>query len=78
MSLCKYCKQEIIEIGRFGESLVGCYNCNRWTWPSVSESISVALPEEDIWALKVVRASARLREAVGSLSHPAEQVKLVA
>jgi hypothetical protein len=40
-----------LEIDRFGEHLVGCIACNRWTWPH-SENVSMALPEEDRYAIR--------------------------
>ena len=54
MFRCNYCKQELIEIGHIGERLVGCSDCNRWTWLGGRECISLALPEEDIWTLRAV------------------------
>ena len=57
MLRCSYCQQELIQIGRFGERLVGCFDCNQWTWPGVSECVSVALPDEDIWTLRAVFAT---------------------
>ena len=38
---CPRCNGPLIEIERFGERLIGCTECNRWTWPD-SESISMA------------------------------------
>jgi hypothetical protein len=56
LEACSHCKGPQIEIDRFGEQLVGCIECNRWTWPG-NDSISMALPEEDLWPLKaIVRA----------------------
>jgi uncharacterized protein with PIN domain len=48
---CFRCNAPLIEIDRFGERLVGCVECNRWTWPG-GESISMALPQEDLEELK--------------------------
>jgi hypothetical protein len=50
---CPRCNGPQIEIDRFGERLVGCIECNRWTW-SGNDSISMALPEEDLWTLKAI------------------------
>jgi hypothetical protein len=61
MDCCDYCTQELIEISRLGERLVGCVECNRWTWPYVSEGVSLELPEEDIWAVRAVASSPTLR-----------------
>ena len=48
---CLRCNGPLIEIDRFGERLVGCIECNRWTWPD-SETISMALPEDDLYVIK--------------------------
>jgi transposase len=41
----------LYEIDRFGERLIGCVECNLWTWPT-SQNVSMALPEEDLGALR--------------------------
>ena len=51
MEACPSCSGPLIEIDRYGEWLVGCVECNRWRWPG-SESVSMALPKEDLEALK--------------------------
>jgi hypothetical protein len=48
---CPSCRGPLIEIDRYGERLVGCIECNRWRWPG-SESVSMALPKEDLEALR--------------------------
>ena len=48
---CHRCNGPLIEIDRFGDRLVGCIECNRWTWPD-SETISMALPEDDLYVIK--------------------------
>jgi hypothetical protein len=48
---CPSCAGPLIEIDRYGELLLGCVECNRWTWRD-SETISMSLPEEDLEALK--------------------------
>jgi hypothetical protein len=48
---CPRCNGPLIEIERFGERLIGCTECNHWTWPD-SESISMALPEDDLYVIK--------------------------
>jgi hypothetical protein len=48
---CLRCHGPLTEIDRFGELLIGCIECNWWTWPT-SENISMALPEEDLEALR--------------------------
>ena len=50
-SRCPRCNEPLIEIVRFGERLIGCIECNRWTWPDTG-SISMALPEDDLYAIK--------------------------
>ena len=42
---CPRCNGPLIEIDRFGERLVGCIECNRWTWPD-SGGVLMALPED--------------------------------
>ena len=49
---CPHCGIPIIEIDRYGERLIGCIECNRWTWPTSAESVSMALPEDDLRALR--------------------------
>jgi hypothetical protein len=51
LDTCPCCNGPLIEIDRFSERLVGCVECNRWTWRE-SENISMGLPEEDLEALK--------------------------
>lgn len=48
---CPRCNGSLIEIDRFGERLIGCLECNLWTWPT-SENVSMALPEDDLNALR--------------------------
>jgi hypothetical protein len=52
---CSQCNGMLIEIDFYGEPLIGCIGCNRWTrdgW------LFIQLPEEELAALK----SAPLRE----------------
>jgi hypothetical protein len=58
LDTCSTCHGPIIEIDRYGELLRGCVECNRWTWRD-SETISMALPEEDLEALKQWRGVTR-------------------
>ena len=51
VSTCPRCNEPQTAIDRFGERLVGCIECNRWTWPT-SESVSMQLPEEDLETLR--------------------------
>jgi hypothetical protein len=50
LDTCAACNGPQIEIERFGGRFVGCIECNWWTWPT-SESLSMALTEEDLEAL---------------------------
>jgi hypothetical protein len=51
-SRCKQCNQPLVEIDNYGERLVGCIECNRWTWRGSKTLIE--LPEADLEALKAV------------------------
>jgi uncharacterized Zn finger protein (UPF0148 family) len=51
-SHCKQCDQPLVEIDNYGERLIGCIECNRWTWRGSKRPIE--LPEDDLEALKVV------------------------
>lgn len=57
--LCPHCNGPLSWIDRFGERLVGCLDCNRWTWPD-AECVSMSLPEDDLIA---VRNRSKLRAA---------------
>jgi len=50
---CSQCNGPLIDVDFYGERLVGCIECNRWTrdgW------LFIDLPEEDIEALRAERA----------------------
>src|SRR6188474_2415069 len=50
---CSQCNGPLIEVDFYGERMIGCIECNRWTrdgW------IFIDLPEEDIEALRAERA----------------------
>ena len=47
---CPHCHRPLIEIDHYGERLIGCIDCNRWTWPG-SDKPFMALPEDDLQAL---------------------------
>jgi hypothetical protein len=47
---CDRCKRPRIQIDHYGEQLVGCMKCNRWTWLG-EEDLFMSLPEEDLHAL---------------------------
>jgi hypothetical protein len=46
----------MIEMERLGERLIGCIECNRWTWPDTGTSVSMALPEDDLYVMKATVA----------------------
>jgi hypothetical protein len=57
---CVRCKRTLLEIDHYGERLVGCADCNRWSWRG-SDRLFMQLPDQDIAALKTIRdASERL------------------
>jgi hypothetical protein len=47
---CKQCNQRLVEIDNYGERLIGCIECNRWTWRGSKRAIE--LPEGDVEALR--------------------------
>jgi hypothetical protein len=50
------CEQPLIEIDHYGERLVGCVECNRWSWRG-SRRLFMELPEDDVQALQRFRSS---------------------
>ena len=54
-SRCKQCNQRLVEIDNYGERLIGCIECNRWSWRGSKRPIE--LPEDDLEALKAVASS---------------------
>jgi len=48
---CPRCNGPLSDIDRFGERLVGCVECNRWTWPD-AECVSMSLPQDDLIAVR--------------------------
>jgi hypothetical protein len=48
------CGEQFIEIGRYGERLTGCIECNRWS--SNRSAFVVELSIEDIDALRQARS----------------------
>jgi hypothetical protein len=48
---CKKCNRQLIEIDHYGERLIGCFDCNRWSWQG-SKRLFMELPEEDLQALR--------------------------
>jgi hypothetical protein len=50
---CNFCGQPVIDIDHYGERLIGCVDCNRWSWEgSKRDRLFMELPEEDIGALR--------------------------
>jgi hypothetical protein len=48
MKHCPNCHRPLIEIDHYGERLIGCIECNRWTWPgddtSAARSLEITFP----------------------------------
>jgi hypothetical protein len=53
---CETCGHPLIEIDHYGEWLIGCVECNRWSWRG-SNRLFMELPEEDLSALQKIRDS---------------------
>jgi hypothetical protein len=53
---CPLCNGPLMEIDRYGERLVGCIECNRWSCRG-SNRLFMELPEEDLAALRGVKRS---------------------
>jgi hypothetical protein len=51
---CDRCSQALIEIDHYGERLVGCMECNLWSWRG-RQRLIFELPEDDIDALRSVQ-----------------------
>jgi hypothetical protein len=61
---CSQCNGPLIEIDFYGERLVGCIECNRWTrdgW------LFIHLPEEDLEALRADRGPETIAEFLRSV-----------
>ena len=61
--LCDRCNSPLIEIDHYGERLVGCIECNRWSWRG-SDRLFMELPEEDLEALKGAITNGRQASSV--------------
>jgi hypothetical protein len=48
---CSCCKRPVIEIDHYGERLIGCVECNRWSWRG-SNRLFMELPDEDLAPLR--------------------------
>lgn len=51
IGVCEKCNRQLIEIDHYGECLIGCIDCNRWSWQG-SKRLFMELPEEDLQALR--------------------------
>ena len=49
--MCPYCNGPLIQIDHYGEMLVGCIHCNRWSHPG-DEHLIMELMEDDLDALR--------------------------
>ena len=48
---CRKCRHQLIEINHYGQRLIGCIDCNRWSWEG-NKHLFMELPEEDLAALR--------------------------
>jgi hypothetical protein len=60
---CPSCKLSVIEIDHYRERLVGCIECNRWSWRG-SDRVSMELPEEDLEALQGLVTNGRQARSI--------------
>jgi hypothetical protein len=60
---CNQCKQPLTEIDNYGERLIGCVECNRWSWRG-SDRLFMELPEEDIQALRELVTNGRQARSI--------------
>jgi ribosomal protein L37AE/L43A len=51
LDACPSCHRPLMEIDRYGETLIGCVHCNRWGHPG-DKHLVMELQEEDIEALR--------------------------
>jgi hypothetical protein len=50
--ICPDCKGPVIKIDHYGESLIGCIQCNRWKpVDNPNAHMFVQLPDDDLQAL---------------------------
>ena len=61
--ICPHCRHPVIEIDHYGERLIGCLECNRWSWRG-SNRLLMELPEEDLEALREVVTNGRQARSV--------------
>ena len=48
---CEKCNRRPLEIDHYGQRLIGCIDCNRWSWEG-SKDLFMELVEEDLLALR--------------------------
>jgi hypothetical protein len=63
---CFHCKRLIIEIDHYGQRLIGCIECNRWTLPGSRRVVE--LTEDDIQALRLCPGRSKKETALGGSS----------
>jgi hypothetical protein len=51
LGTCQKCNHQLIEIDHYGQRLIGCMGCNRWSWEG-SKRLFMELPEDDLQALR--------------------------
>jgi len=44
-AICDRCKRPLLEIDHYRERLIGCIECNRWSWRG-SRRLFMELPED--------------------------------
>jgi hypothetical protein len=50
---CNFCGLPVIEIDHYGERLIGCVDCNRWSWEgSGGDRLFMELPSSPAWLLE--------------------------
>jgi hypothetical protein len=58
---CPHCKGQLVEIDHYGERLIGCIECNQWSWRG-GKSLVIELPQNDLEALRAfMQWSAKLQ-----------------
>ena len=68
---CFHCKSSLIEIDRYGQRLVGCLNCNRWSSPGSSRVVE--LTKDEVWALRRMRRRSQRETAPGARPEAAQR-----
>jgi uncharacterized protein with PIN domain len=48
---CEKCNRQLMEIDHYGERLIGCIDCKRWSWEG-SKRLFMELAEEGLQALR--------------------------